>query len=223
MASILKVDKIRGTGLDSDTISLDGSGNITIPKNVTLTGTTTGDGVTRKLIKEVVISSNTNSVEFVHGSGGVVLDTTYSRYEIHIDTCIPTNAQNFMVYLSNNGGASYYGNDVYSCLIQRSYTNGSSTTTDTNFNNDYVLTNYGAVPFNASKGGVSGVITASGLGIAQRTLFRGQFNFYDTSNFYIHIDAVGSYESNTQTINGIQMKMSSGDIASGTFKLFGVV
>tara|TARA_B100001057_G_scaffold59426_1_gene52674 strand:+ start:132 stop:692 length:561 start_codon:yes stop_codon:yes gene_type:complete len=42
MASILKVDKIRGTGLDSDTISLDGTGNITIPKNVTFSGTTTG-------------------------------------------------------------------------------------------------------------------------------------------------------------------------------------
>ena len=43
MASILKVDKIRGTGLDSDTISLDGSGNITMPKNVTFNGTVTGD------------------------------------------------------------------------------------------------------------------------------------------------------------------------------------
>ena len=44
MASILKVDKIRGTGLDSDTISLDGSGNITIPKNVTFSGTSTFSG-----------------------------------------------------------------------------------------------------------------------------------------------------------------------------------
>mgnify|MGYP003326295820 CR=1 FL=1 len=43
MASILKVDNIRGTGLDSDTISLDGSGNITIPKNVTFSGTVSGD------------------------------------------------------------------------------------------------------------------------------------------------------------------------------------
>ena len=42
MASILKVDKIRGTGLDSDTITLDGSGNITIPKNVAFSGTLSG-------------------------------------------------------------------------------------------------------------------------------------------------------------------------------------
>ena len=44
MASILKVDKIRGTGLDSDTISLDGTGNITIPKNVSFTGGITNTG-----------------------------------------------------------------------------------------------------------------------------------------------------------------------------------
>ena len=42
MASILKVDKIRGTGLDSDTISFDGTGNITIPKNVTFSGNLSG-------------------------------------------------------------------------------------------------------------------------------------------------------------------------------------
>ena len=42
MASILKVDKIRGTGLDSDTMSFDGTGNITIPKNVAFSGTLSG-------------------------------------------------------------------------------------------------------------------------------------------------------------------------------------
>ena len=34
MASILKVDKIRGTGLDSDSFSIDGSGNITTIKTL---------------------------------------------------------------------------------------------------------------------------------------------------------------------------------------------
>jgi len=34
MASILKVDKIRGTGLDSDSFSIDGSGNITTAKTL---------------------------------------------------------------------------------------------------------------------------------------------------------------------------------------------
>ena len=49
MASILKVDKIRGTGLDSDTISLDGSGNITFPKNVTFSGSVSGAGSVERI------------------------------------------------------------------------------------------------------------------------------------------------------------------------------
>ena len=60
MASILKVDKIRGTGLDSDTMSLDVSGNITMPKNVTFSGTVTGDNGDKVLIKEIdeIIKAN---------------------------------------------------------------------------------------------------------------------------------------------------------------------
>ena len=38
MASILKVDKIRGTGLDSDSISIDGSGNISTTKTLSAPG-----------------------------------------------------------------------------------------------------------------------------------------------------------------------------------------
>ena len=38
MASILKVDKIRGTGLDSDSISIDGSGNLTTAKTLSAPG-----------------------------------------------------------------------------------------------------------------------------------------------------------------------------------------
>tara|TARA_Y200000002_G_scaffold6326_1_gene5400 strand:- start:3269 stop:3802 length:534 start_codon:yes stop_codon:yes gene_type:complete len=57
MASILKVDKIRGTGLDSDTFSLDASGNLTFNKNVTVSsgktitnsGTASGFGLSSPL------------------------------------------------------------------------------------------------------------------------------------------------------------------------------
>tara|TARA_B100000900_G_scaffold317986_1_gene277041 strand:- start:1318 stop:1860 length:543 start_codon:yes stop_codon:yes gene_type:complete len=38
MASILKVDKIRGTALDSDSISIDGSGNLTTAKTLSAPG-----------------------------------------------------------------------------------------------------------------------------------------------------------------------------------------
>ena len=78
MASILKVDKIRGTGLDSDTISLDGSGNITIPKNVTFSGTFTAPGLS------TVITNNTTGGTASELVFDLSMDTSYlyQRYEI---------------------------------------------------------------------------------------------------------------------------------------------
>src|SRR6056300_952403 len=61
MASILKVDKIRGTGLDSDSISIDGSGNTTVSGTLAVTGvhtvgnnaiyTSDGGAVTQNLVQ----------------------------------------------------------------------------------------------------------------------------------------------------------------------------
>ena len=45
MASILKVDKIRVTGNDSDSISFNNNGNITLNKNVTVNSGTLGSSV----------------------------------------------------------------------------------------------------------------------------------------------------------------------------------
>ena len=73
MASILKVDKIRGTGLDSDTISLDGSGNITIPKNVTFSGTQSGS---------FIKSSATNSLSGVASASVTGLSTTAKKLTV---------------------------------------------------------------------------------------------------------------------------------------------
>jgi hypothetical protein len=194
---------------------------INLADTFAFTGTVSGSG-TRQLIRKVTISSNTASVEFIHGSNDVVLDSTYSRYEIDIDTCVPQNAQQLRVYLSADGGSSYYGDSVYSCLIHRAYTNGSSTVQDINFANDYAGSNFGALPFAANKGGVDGKIIVTNLGTAHRTILNCEFSYYDTSSYYIHIHSLGAYESNTQTIDAIKLAMSSGNIASGTFKLFGV-
>ena len=62
MASILKVDKIRGTGLDSDTISLDGTGNITIPKNVTFSGTQSGSFIKKSATNSSISGAASASV-----------------------------------------------------------------------------------------------------------------------------------------------------------------
>ena len=78
MASILKVDSIRGTGQNSDTVTLDGSGNITIPKNVTFSGTFTAPGLS------TVITNNTTGGTASELVFDLSMDTSYlyQRYEI---------------------------------------------------------------------------------------------------------------------------------------------
>ena len=85
MASILKVDKIRGTGLDSDTLTFDGSGNITIPKNVTFSGTVTG-AETEYSIAHAMTSTNRT----VTGGSGWVdhLSVTFTTTRVQTLQCI---------------------------------------------------------------------------------------------------------------------------------------
>ena len=55
MVSTLKVNKIQIPNSDSDVISLDAtSGNITIPKNVTFSGSVTGAGSMVKLLDATI-------------------------------------------------------------------------------------------------------------------------------------------------------------------------
>ena len=107
MASILKVDKIRGTGLDSDTISLDGSGNITIPKNVTFTGTTTGAGAMTKLYDQSATDVANVTVD------STIINSTYDNYYIIFDQLGATDGQYLTCRLAVGGviqsGSSYYG------------------------------------------------------------------------------------------------------------------
>ena len=129
MASILKVDKIRGTGLDSDTISFDGSGNITIPKNITASGTTTLSGTTNlsgtttlsgaaNLSSTITTSTGHNLVPefisngYVAGNSASTLNITdaldQSKYAIHriVGTVAGSwstgNTHVFMRFLRNN-------------------------------------------------------------------------------------------------------------------------
>ena len=198
---------------DSDTTAF------TIASDGTVSGT--GDNATMVLLRKVTASS-VSSIEFIHNSNGVVLDSTYSRYEITIDTCVGANAQNLRVYGSSNGGSSYYGDSTYNTMVHRSYTNGSSTATDINYHNDSLATTLSTVPFNAAKGGVDGKIVVTNLGTAHRTLFNTEFSYFDTSAYYTNINCLGAYESNDIIINAIKIAFTSGNIASGTFKLYGI-
>ena len=94
MASILKVDKIRGTGLDSDSISIDGSGNITTTKTLSVPGhvlqvkavnhkgqiSTTSTSHTAITDLAVTITPSSTSSIMLITFDGFMYTSTYTRY-----------------------------------------------------------------------------------------------------------------------------------------------
>ena len=219
MASILKVDKIRVTGSDSDAISFDGSGNITIPKNVTFNGT---GGGTKILLSDVNVSSAVASVEFVHGTGGVIFDSTYSRYELTVDRVVPsTNSERLELLISTNAGSSYFGDSQYNLVVKRFFTNTSDTSDDVAYYNDFIATHRQTAHNNANRGGANGTVLISSMGQVNRTIAYGNFWGFGQS-YYIHSHTVGAVESNGDDMTGVKWQFGSGNISSGRFKLFGI-
>lgn len=57
------------------------------------------------LIKE--LPATTATVDFVNGSGGVVLDATYDEYIITLDSVLGSTYQSVLMATSTNGGSTY--------------------------------------------------------------------------------------------------------------------
>ena len=125
MASILKVDKIRGTGLDSDTISLDGSGNITIPKNVTFSGTVTGDNGGAM---EIITGLTTGGQGVASQEISLSTSSDYIYQKIVIRGLYSTTVADLQLHLHDQGGGSYVTS--YDARVNEGISNsvGSNTT-----------------------------------------------------------------------------------------------
>jgi len=215
MASILKVDKIRGTGLDSDTISLDGSGNITIPKNVTFTGTTTGAGAMNKLYDQ----SATNVANVTVDS--TIINSTYDNYYIIFDQLGATDGQYLSCRLAVGGviqsGSSYYGYETQ--RVGGSY--GGA-----NYNTSSFFAFFSSASLgNAAGEGVQGWAILQNVNSTVRPCsITGLSTFYYTDAAPNHSTFGGSVTvaNRTAVVNGIQFFMDSGNIAQANFKIYGI-
>ena len=214
MASILKVDKIRGTGLDSDTISLDGSGNITIPKNVTFTGTTTGAADLVK-ISETTASSSVANVNITSG-----FSSTFDTYYVVFDMLGASDTQNAYVDAFVGGSLvtdGQFGREVLP-------TDGGSTQgNDTGSSKFLRLDRYGSG--NATGEGIQGSFFIYNRNSTTRpTSATGRSNNIQDNGNHNHTIISGSQTSayRGNVIDGLRFSFASGNIEVGTFKLYGI-
>ena len=220
MASILKVDKIRVTGNDSDTMSFDGSGNITIPKNVTFSGTVAGDNNTMVLLNTSTVSEATTEVAFTN-----LFDDAYTSFKIR-GTNITSNASSdqddFYAYKAR-GGSSTYDTDA---------TYGTKINTHSNANSNYTVNGgFSETKWEMTPSGHLDATEAVPLQFEMTlpdpkgTNAGGRaFNYYLTYYSYhpYYITSHGTLWSTNSNVTGIKFKFSTNSILTGTFKLYGI-
>ena len=178
---------------------------------------------------KTLTASSSSTLSFVDGSSDVVLDSTYPIYVFKLINIHPaTNDVAFKFNLSADTGSNY-----------------NVTKTTTNFgayqaeNDSEAALGYDTSRDLAQSTAAQGFFSSGALGNGNDESTRGQFtlfnpssttfvkhfmsvvNYYNQGNYSINTFVAG-YGNTTSAIDAVQFTMSSGNIDSGTIKLYGI-
>jgi len=181
------------------------------------------------LIKEQTASSS-STVSFVDGSGGVVLDSTYPIYKFVFINMHPASNAHFTFNGSTDGGSNY--NVTKTSTNFRAYHAESGSASGLSYRTGADLAQSTAYDILDADGTVSNNNDSG---------FCGDLFLFSPSNttFVKHYISVSNdmvaggasqttnnynagYMNTTSAINAIDFKFSSGNIDSGTIKLYGI-
>ena len=180
------------------------------------------------LIKEQTASSS-SSISFVHGSSDVVLDNTYPIYVFKLINIHPaTNDVAFKFNLSADTGSNYNVTKTTTNFGAYQAENDSEAAIGYDTSRDLAQSTSAQGFFssgdlgNGSDESTSGQLTLFNL---SSTTFVKHFmsvvNYYNQGNYSINTFVAG-YGNTTSAIDAVQFTMSSGNIDSGTIKLYGI-
>ena len=177
------------------------------------------------LIKEQTASSS-STISFVHGTSDVVLDSTYPIYLFKFINIHPaTDQKKFMFQGTTNGSdfnttmtttwfQAYHdeadSNTALTYVVGEDQAQGTSfqsLSEDTGNDNDQ---NYC---------GELWLYNPSSTTFVKHFMARGNDAYFSN---YINNIFVAGYFNTTSAITGLQFKMESGNVDSGTFKLYGI-
>ena len=191
---------------------------------VTSTGLAEGSLV---LIKTLTASSSA-SLSFVDGSNDVVLDSTYPIYKFEFINIHPaTNTVKFQFNMSTDGGSNYNVTKTTTTFYaihdnvgssNLAYDTGSDLAQDTG---DAVLN---TVTGNANSSSCSGsmmIFNPSSSTFVKHFISQTHTTRGDSDGTIYNWFGAG-YGNTTSAVNGIKFNFASGNIDSGTIKLYGI-
>ena len=178
------------------------------------------------LIKTLTASSS-GTLSFVDGSSDVVLDSTYPNYKFEFINCHPATDDVHFQFQGDTGSNTSYNTTITSTSFTAfHFEDDSSTSLQYNTNLDQGQ-------------GTGFQIIKTGMGNDNDQSVSGSMYLFNPSSttFVKHFmsdlhnveyrdgsfrEFKAGYFNTTNTINKIQFKMSSGNIDSGTIKLYGI-
>ena len=180
---------------------------------------------------KTLTASSSSTLSFVNGSDDVVLDSTYPIYKFEFINIHPssTGNPNFQFNMSIDGGSNYNVTKTTTYFYAYHKEDNAATTLDYDTGDDLAQST-AYQPITQGIGGSAGDESTSGyLNLFNPSSTTFVKHFICSTNSMSHPSFQASYHNNvagygnTQSaINAIQFKMSSGNIDSGTIKLYGI-
>lgn len=177
------------------------------------------------LIKEQTASASSD-IQFIDGTAGVVLDSTYPIYKFEFINCHPASDNVRLQFnLSTDSGSNYNVTKTSSCFRQQHGEDDSSGVLqydaaldlaqstsdqplgDSGNDNDQALSGYIFLFSPSSTTFVKHYITTS-----------DGSRWNDLQQQYF----ISGYGNTTSAVNAVRFQMSSGNIDAGTIKLYGI-
>tara|TARA_R110002020_G_scaffold164598_1_gene351413 strand:- start:662 stop:1330 length:669 start_codon:yes stop_codon:yes gene_type:complete len=180
------------------------------------------------LIKTVTASSSSN-VTFVHGTSSVVFDNTYSLYLFKFINLHPaTNQAEFEMNLTADG-SNYNITKTTTFFTAYNYEAGASAglgyTTSRDLAQGTGDARMSSEIENGNDSGLSGemyIFNPSSTTFVKHFFSKVSGTNDPGSGAWSHVDYMSGYGNTTSAITGARFDYSSGNIDSGTIKLYGI-
>ena len=178
---------------------------------------------------KTLTASSSGTLSFVHGTDGVVLDSTYPIYKFEFINIHPaTDNVQFLFNMSSDSGSNYNVTKTTTYfLAEHNATGGSANLSyqsakDLAQSTDFqkLMTDLG----NAADENLSGYLTIynpSSTTFVKNFMSRTNAQAYSATNISFD-NYIAGYANTTSAVNAVQFKMNSGNIDAGKIKLYGI-